>query len=350
MHHWCTKTCSSYANHFSDVMRDHATKEAFQHTFLMEAILALTSLHIAVEATTTTPSSNPHAHSARQHVSAALRYQNRAVSGLQLAFANVTSSNCSAILLTSLLLLACATVSPLVPASGNEEIKPTAEAFLTLIHFIKGIKQMVQQFRPWFSESPLGAVIWDRTRFSEMPKCRPFPSMKLHELNDSMALVNASDSRPLPFEPSSSPFASFRPIEEGRDTLANPYPPSPPAYSFPPAVSLSQTSPIRSSSSQHAIFRDAITKLEYLFENGTSMLPWLAHVGSPFLNELSRGEPMAEAIFMHWGVFLDRLDDMWWAKYSGKRLVEELAGSLEGKGKRWRGVIEWCRGEVGVGS
>jgi hypothetical protein len=171
MHHWCTKTCSSFTPIFIDVMRHEATREAFQHPYLMEAILALTSLHIAVEDAASSPNPYSPSYSARQHVNAALTYQNRAVNGLQVAFSQLSTQNCAAVLLASFMLLACATVGPLLPASWNDQTTPTAEAMLSVINFIRGIKGMVEQFKPWFSQSPFAGLIWDRTLFSTVREC-----------------------------------------------------------------------------------------------------------------------------------------------------------------------------------
>ena len=79
--------------------------------------------------------------------------------------------------------------------------------------------------------------------------------------------------------------------------------------------------------------------------------------GQDFLAKLKDGEPMALLILLHWGVLLETLSELWWAKNAGKRLVEDVAVLLEkvayssssGCGPKWADAVGWARWEAGIG-
>lgn len=65
---------------------------------------------------------------------------------------------------------------------------------------------------------------------------------------------------------------------------------------------------------------------------------------------------MALLILIHWAVLLESLNDLWWAKNAGKRLVEDVVVVLEkvafSSGARrlpgWAEAVGWARWEAGV--
>jgi hypothetical protein len=67
-----------------------------------------------------------------------------------------------------------------------------------------------------------------------------------------------------------------------------------------------------------------------------------------FLAALRDGEAVALAVFMQWGVLLDRVDELWWARFAGKLLVEKIACTLDESGDDWVEVTKWCREQVGL--
>ncbi|KAH6699681.1 hypothetical protein BKA61DRAFT_621522 [Leptodontidium sp. MPI-SDFR-AT-0119] len=285
MHYWFTKTSSSFTTTYTDLFRGHVVQEALKHEYLADSIFALTSLHIASDTI------DPVA--AASYVSVALQYQNSAVSTFRAALQNVTQSNCDALFLSSISIMACAMVSPLLSTGAHDAAKSTLESILILYDFLNGIISVININRDWLESGPCRDIFRAQRRF-DAPRTDETKGQieRLQNLNN--AVIGA----------------------------ANPL---------------------------HETYSHAIQQLERCFQEGkTIAVGWLVSAGKDFVIELQRGERMALMIFMYWGVLLDRLDEMWWAKYAGKRLVKELCGSFDGYGKEWDEATNWAKMEVGL--
>ncbi|KAF2678368.1 hypothetical protein K458DRAFT_316923 [Lentithecium fluviatile CBS 122367] len=279
MHYWCTRTSSSFSQENTMVFRDYVVQQALRFGFLMEALLAVTSVHLACEA--------KDANLAHAHVSAALQYQTKAMAGLRSTLSTLSPLNCDAVFVSSMLVMVCSIVSPLISTARIDSIKSTAEAILTLVDLVKGIRSIHHVGRAWLIEGPLR---WFCGGVFDLP--------------------------PISF---SSPLGVLRDLNS--------------AMSCDPV--------------QH-IFNHAIDELEQAHQSKKSVVPWLLAMKPAFLEELKKDNSVAVAIFMHWGVMLDQLDDMWWAKYAGRRLVEEMSTTLDSRGEEWRQLTAWCRTQVGL--
>ncbi|KAH8586252.1 hypothetical protein B0O99DRAFT_644845 [Bisporella sp. PMI_857] len=285
MHYWFTNTCYSFTTAHADLFRGHVVKEALKHEYLADFIFALTSLHIASE------TSDPV--SAASYVSVALQYQNNAVSTFHAALHNVTQSNCDAIFVSSILTMVCSIVSPLLPTGDNDAAKSLTESILLLYDFLGGINSVVNISRHWLKSGPCKAIFSSHRTFKPLGEDEiMLPIRRLRRLNN--AATGAINSL-------------------------------------------------------HETYEHAIAQLEICFaESPTTAVPWLAMAGKDFANELQKREPMALMIFIHWGVLLDKLDEMWWAKFSGKKLVEELCWSFDGYGNEWDEATKWAKMKVGL--
>ncbi|KFY88614.1 hypothetical protein V500_06237 [Pseudogymnoascus sp. VKM F-4518 (FW-2643)] len=279
MHHWCTKTCHSFTSRLSDLFQGYVVEEAVKHDFLMESILALTCLHIA--------SKQEDRISAANYASEGLRYQNNAVRPFHAALHDVTPSNCHVIFACSVVTMACTIVSPLLPTSNREKVTSAIESFLPLFDFVKGISSVVYISREWLEAGPLGAMF---------------------HMKAFGALEDVATIRP--------PFQRLRDL-----VISN--------------TATGEISPI-----VHEIYLQTIDQLEVAtIKNNT--VPWLGFVGKEFIEELRMRQPLALIIFMYWGVLLNRMEELWWAKYLGKRLIEELSEDLIKRGKEWEEATRW---------
>lgn len=285
MHHWCTKTCHSFKLKHAELFQGYVVKEALKHEYLMESLLALTSLHIASEMTDPL--------SAAPYVSAALQYQNSAVPAFRAALHNVTPSNCDAVFASSVFMMAATMVSPLLPTGDNDNASSPTQNMLRLFDFVKGITSVVGISHQWLDNGPFGEILSPQIEaLSLTGDGISFPIERLRKLNGTFT------------------------------GTANPL---------------------------YDTYERVIGQLEKCFAKDKAMaVPFLVLAGKVFMGELRKGEPMALMIFMHWGVILDQLDEMWWAKYSGKRLVEELSGGLLGHGKAGDEATRWARMQVGL--
>ncbi|CZR51385.1 related to regulatory protein involved in control of sterol uptake [Phialocephala subalpina] len=288
MHHWCTKTCHGFTSRLSDLFQGYVVEEAVKHDFLMESILALTCLHIA--------SKQEDRISAANYASEGLRYQNNAVRPFHTALHDVTPSNCHAVFACSVVTMACTIVSPLLPTSNHEKATSTMESFLPLFDFVKGISSVVDISREWLEVGPLGAMF----------------HIKALGAPEGVATI-----RP--------PFQRLRALVMNNTVTG-------------------EISPI-----VHKIYLHTIDQLEVATIKNNAVT-WLGFVGKEFIEQLRMRKPLALIIFMYWGVLLDRMEELWWAKYLGKRLVEELSEDLIGRGKEWEEATRWVIILVGSGA
>jgi hypothetical protein len=283
MHHWCTRTCLSFTPAGADLFRDHVGQEALRFDYLMEALLALTLLHVASEINDTVVS--------QPYLDAALQHQNRALSGLRATLGDISTSNCDAIFASSILIMVCAIVSPLLPTCDNNyPAKSTTESMLSLVDFIKGIAYIIRLSREWLERGPISAIFGLSMKKS--------PTSQDWLLTKELRLLTD-----LNFTPDSH---------------------------------------------KHQIFNQAIKELEVIRETGKSMVIWLVVVGTDFMDELRSGDLVAMSTFMCWGMLLYKADGVWWAQYSGRRLVEDVSSTLIRCGSEWGSIATQCRKVVGL--
>ncbi|KAH7401288.1 hypothetical protein BKA66DRAFT_99901 [Pyrenochaeta sp. MPI-SDFR-AT-0127] len=280
MHYWCTRTCNSFTQEIGEGLRDYIIQQGLQHNYLMEALLALTSLHMASESKDSALID--------ENVSEALQYQTRAVAGLRSTLGILSRENCDAVFIASLLITVCTIVSPLLQGKRSHPTQTTAEAMSKLHDFLNGIKSVLSVSRAWLEEGPVSLFLISRT------------------------LIDISS---LKF-----------PLEEIRQ--------------------LSNTK--KCDASERLVFEHAIDTLKDALHGGRRAFPWITTLKVEFLQALREEDDVALAIFMQWGVLLDQFHDLWWARFSGRLLVDEISRTLEIKGDEWIEITRWCRAQVGL--
>ncbi|KAH8593052.1 hypothetical protein B0O99DRAFT_627941 [Bisporella sp. PMI_857] len=281
MQFWFSKTYQSFTLKHSDLFKGHAVSESLKHEYLADSIFALTSLHIATE------TSDPAL--AASYVSIALQYQNGAIALFNSALHDVTQSNCDAIFISSIIIMACSVVSPFLLAGDNELARSSLDSVLALHEFMHGIRSIVDISRHWIESGPCRTMFripYGHGRRAEiMENETVLPITQLRHLND---MVNCNDR------------------------------------------------------TRHNIYGCAIKQLECCSaEDKYWAVTWLVSTGRDFIDGLRKREPMALAILIYWGVLLDKLDQIWWAKYSGRRLVEGISTILLSYGPQWDEATAW---------
>ena len=292
MHVWSTKTCHSFSSNLSDVFQYFVVEQAFHHPFLMDSLLALTSLHIASETST---SNDNNAKNNRgplnsaivsEYIDDALHYQNSAVPAFCATLENMSPSNCDALFACSVIMMACAVVAPFTGSRRRNTIENLTSPF----HFIKGAHSVIDQSRPWLAKGPF-----------------------------QFAILTHSDDEWQSFKQDSEVFHRLRKL----------------CFHVDPVI--------------RSTLDRAITLLGNCFAKGETMsIPWIVVVGEDFVDLVQQEEPMALLVYMHWGVSLSRLKDVWWATLSGRRIVGDLAKELA-RINEWTEAIQWATEEVGIG-
>lgn len=292
MHHWCTKTCHSFSRKGSELFRDHVAKEAFQHDYLLHAVFALTLLHQASDA------DNPN--SARPLVDAALQHQNLAAYGLSQKLDAVTPFNCDAVFMCSVLIMVCAIVSPLVPTSTDEQPQNSShETVRILLNMMTGISSVVNLTRPWISQGPLH-------KFFSIVERGP-----LHEAKRA-----------------DSPYSG----------------------NWPAAMDLRHLvdSQFNGSAGDQDLLYNAIDGLEGVATGEICAVSWIMNYGTNLVESLENGDSLTVMVFMHWSMLLCTTDEMWWKKYAGARLVQELSASFAGRGQHMERMSRSCQRKAGL--
>jgi len=77
------------------------------------------------------------------------------------------------------------------------------------------------------------------------------------------------------------------------------------------------------------------------------VLPWLVVVSDEFVMFVQNELPMALLICMCWGLLLNRVEGIWWAKASGSKIVAQLIPRLV-DAQEWNGIVNWAKEEVGL--
>lgn len=149
MHYWDTKTCDSFTPRARDLLRYWIPPIAFQQEYLMESLLALTSLHLASE----------RGCSNLAHVTA-LQYENRAIAGLRLALEDLTPNNWHAICVCSLFIMVCSMLSTVLPPDPGDE-KWSPGTILPVVETLRGVATVLTMSKSWILRSPLAEIPQD---------------------------------------------------------------------------------------------------------------------------------------------------------------------------------------------
>ncbi|CAI6339079.1 unnamed protein product [Periconia digitata] len=284
MHQWCCYTYKCTSPEWHQVLKEYVGRRSIECDYLMAAVYGFTSLHLAADALEEELRDLP---SAREYVGIGVEYHVRALNGLRAALGNISSENASCVLFASILVAAFAVVSSMLPMGPHDETRSAALALLPLVDHIKSIEFVKTQTIPFLHGTDIGKYIDKNYRSPQHDR-----ELCIDELRRLLDLG-------------------------------------------PPTE-------------RHSVYEKAILELEKATRIDDRVADWIADVGSEYLEALREEEPIARAIYMHWGVMLDKLQGNWWAKFVGRRLVGELSAALEDEGPEWRSIMFWCRKEVGL--
>ncbi|CZR65702.1 related to regulatory protein involved in control of sterol uptake [Phialocephala subalpina] len=232
---------------------------------------------------------------ALEYVSHALEWQNQALALSRSALQNVTQENSGAVFIFSIMTMIFAIVpSDSVPGVS---LKNPLESILLLFEFQKGTASVADLCRKWLESGPFRWIFESKSPKNIISVDEDYNTalIRLKELNNEYVTTNT-------------------------------------------------TSP--------AIFAHAISSLSFCSDGSKGrILAWLAMAGQDFMTHLKEKEPMALLILLHWAVLMKNLNDLWWARNAGRRLVEDVAVALENVAfesgpnysSKWVETVEWAR-------
>ncbi|GAM88481.1 hypothetical protein ANO11243_065140 [Dothideomycetidae sp. 11243] len=304
LHRWTSDTYKTFslAVGDDDVWQRGVPQDALKHEFLLNAIFGITALHVASTTMVTR---------AKTYHVASLEYQNLAITTFQAASPSLTPANHQAIFAFSILNLALAIALP-YHAPRDENRSTIVENLVTMFKMLQGAASIYESSRMWMSIGPFRDLLG--------PPSRPFDAETLDpSVREAFARLRAANN---------DGYVAM--CSQGSE-----------ASSFDAVVF-------------HETNAKAITSLERAFcffgEIGPLVsMRWLAGLDFSFVEAISRLEPVAVLVTMHWAILLDKYSgEKWWAKASGKLLVTELSMGLMQSRPEWRPAAAWVHQQVGL--
>jgi hypothetical protein len=265
-----------------EVWRKAIPEEASRHEFLMDGLLAISSLNFASE----------HPEVRWRYIEFAGRYQESGLRKYTQALQQVTEDNSHSLfayaIVTMILALAFTTMH-------EESTRPSSVDDMTsFFRLLQGVGAINLASRTCLKEGPFQAM-WNLNPMEgEIVDLRPDAANALGQLQQRAEKLAALESP-----------------EKSR------------------------------------IYLTSIERLDHVFrhvetsQNLRHIMAWPAMVSKELLEYLRSGDPMAQLIFLHYGVLLLRAHDRWWGRGFGLRFIVELATSLSSIDTDWASATEW---------
>ncbi|KAG8625869.1 hypothetical protein KVT40_006270 [Elsinoe batatas] len=294
MRQWCTKTHLSAVRVETDipVWLGSATDIAFNHNFVMDMILALSSLQLGAEHEDRKISSH--------YVKRALQYQDAAMSAARTAASNASTENYDALYLFSVLNMAFSMVSPQLSSAPNDVPVTSIQGVLVSFQQVMIITQLVRSGQGHIENSPFAAK---NTLTPMVDEWQQASKKKL-----------------------SQPICELRAMAEAE---------------------------IRAGNVQNARAKAHRDAVDWLFrsidEEPIMCLALLAWAGWSFVEDIEDDNESALMILLHWGVVLNEMKLAWWARFVSTRVVDDISHKLKGrKGSEWDSALQWARATIGL--
>ena len=284
LHHYITHTSMSLFSqtHLHQLFQRIIPSYATEHAFLMHGLLAISSLHLAIN----DPSQRT------LHTDVARGHQTKALQTYLPSLDHLTPSNCHAIFAFS-----CLTV---LQTFAYQQFAPRGEslnAALQIMAFSRGLRAIYVISQTWM----LGGDLCETLQMDDLEDV-PISADVDHALrrlatyNNTVYAHTADDK-----------------AEVGKKAYA------------------------------HAIDRLRHVFGSRGREGRFNLMLWPVVVQEQFVEMAKNGDSFALVLLAHYGVLLDLAFQGWWSESFGKRLVEDIRDKLGGvgHGNRWSELLEW---------
>ncbi|KAF2182750.1 hypothetical protein K469DRAFT_636060 [Zopfia rhizophila CBS 207.26] len=285
MFHYITATCETMTHGPEDmeVWRTAIPLEAVKHEFLMDGLLALSSLHFAFQ--------NPDLRWTYTEI--AVQYQNSGLRRFNIALGGITEDNCHALFAFSLIITILAFALPTV--SFDKPVLSHSESLVSIFELLHGV----------------GLI----TRTTEESiKNGKFEALFRHAHLDTMEVA-----------PDDEVASAMLKLRERAGNIAK--------YVEP---------------DRYQVYISSIESLEINFRCVAihqylgGVVAWPVTVSEKLLAFFKQGDPMAQLIFIHYGVLLLHIHHRWWGRDFGVRLIESLTASICAIDSEWACWTEWA--------
>lgn len=291
MHHYSTTTCES----LSDGVPEHLAlwktwipKEGLKYEFLMEGILAVSALHLA----SLEPAST------WAHTEHAMRLQNSALSAFQHALRHADDENCHAVFIFSVILTILGLAS--CEALLDPQLSTPSKSLISLVKLLKGVKAIAERYRASLKTSPVGCMFQQQGRCG---KNKNIPMLPDEEIKTALDRLRER--------------CHFLTKYAGRG--------------------------------KQKVYLDGIDALQGAFKQVAEsrrfaiIVAWPVMVSVELAAFFEQGDPMAQLVWIHYGVLCLSIHGQWWGRNFGVRLIAQLSDSLHGLDPEWADWTAWPR-------
>ncbi|KAK5049305.1 hypothetical protein LTR84_004234 [Exophiala bonariae] len=266
-----------------DVWQVFVPRQALKYEFLMHAILGLAALQVSVE----------DADQREKYKCAYLNHQSQGFAAFSEALSKLDENNCHSLFAFAVIAMIFALASPQhITTSTSLDNDNTADCqrVFILCDFLQGITTVAVAGWQWIKDGPFGVFL---------------------DLDNNITLhsLDAEDEDML------------KRLHKFNDTL------------------LAVVDPLA-----HMTITSSIHLLEKCIRGGEMMaLAWVAMCGKHFMTLLGQHQRLAQLVFMHWTILLNRLDRLWWVKGAAELWFNEISSELVVLGPEWLEVVEDIR-------
>ncbi|KAH7548947.1 hypothetical protein BM1_10720 [Bipolaris maydis] len=259
--------------------------EAIHHVFLLDGILALSSLHYAWKF----PDSR------LVYSEIAMNYHASALKGFRDALNCVNDENRCALFAFSIILNVLALAFPSICPTSEQSSRE--ESVVILIELLQGLRFIIRGPEDLTTHLAKFAPLWARfTNPDPPPKPADEVATALAKLRERTNGIQSSIE-----------------AERHRSYLVG-------------------------IESLEAIFGQMNQDPSYLGQ----IMGWPTTVGPTLLDLFKQEDPMAQLIFIHYGALLLYTRDRWWGRNTGCRLIESLSRSVSNKHPEWVDLMQWA--------
>jgi hypothetical protein len=287
MAHYIASTTDTMSHGTGDIhiWQKVVPEDALHHEFLLDGLLALSSLHFAGQ--------NPT--SRLLYTEIAMHYQASALKRYKDALNDITTENRCALFAFSVLLNILALAFPNICSTPTESSHE--ESVMLLIELLQGMRFILQA---------------PNVFHEELTKYEPLFAKYMRATG--------------PPKPSDDAASAILKLRERADS---------PQHS--------------TDVERHQAYLSGIESLEATFGHVNEdpgylghIIAWPTTVGERLFALLKQEDPMAQLIFIHYGVLLLQTRHRWWGRNTGYRLIQGLARSISEKHPDWAGATHWA--------
>jgi len=276
----------------------------------------------------------------------ALEYQTQASSSFRPVLNWITADNCHAVLGFSIIMVLSALgasrhfATDTIACLGSTT--SPMQSIFTMFEFLRGMKTVSAVGHSWLRAGPFGQFLLGYEDFWELGVQPMEPDAAevfrmLQSLNDEQYGDGGAAADMI------TDLTSHINLDEDHKQSSTRY------QTNQKAISQLETSFAKVT--QGNVDPSTQTKLptpEEMWGERGPILAWLALVDPVFVGYLHDRESLSLLVFLHWGVLLHHLGDLWWASNAGRLLVDEISGILHTRGDEWDERTRWAREKVGL--